>query len=118
MNTKLSRYLFKRKHDYYKNSFFIQLVINFVIATAVVVVLLQAENLVFFKEIKDFALDKIIYWHSDFEPTLHEGQKMQRMTLITIDDKTYREWGFPVMTPRDKLKVLIGTAYHFDRNVS
>jgi CHASE2 domain-containing sensor protein len=116
MNTKLSHSLFKRQYDD-KKSFLIQLVINIVIATIVVVPLFWVENFVLFKEIKDFALDKIMYWQSDFEPTLANGQKMQRMVLITIDDQTYRDWGFPMMTPRDKLKGLIEKAVQSGANV-
>ncbi len=100
-----------------KKSFFSQLAINFTIATAVVVILHTAKDLVFFKEIKDFALDTVMYWHSDFEPTLANGENMQRMALITIDDKTYRDWGFPVITPRDKLKALIEKAVQGGANV-
>jgi CHASE2 domain-containing sensor protein len=93
------------------------LAINFAIATLVVVILHTAENLVFFKELKDFTLDTIMYYHSDFEPTLADGKKMQRIALVTIDDQTYREWGFPVITPRDKLKMLIEKAVQRGANV-
>ncbi|MDM8562692.1 CHASE2 domain-containing protein, partial [Candidatus Marithioploca araucensis] len=113
----LLHYFFAPKRYSSKNSFSIQLAINFAIATAVVVVLHIAEDLVFFKEIKDFALDTIMYYHSDFEPTLENGEKMQRMALITIDDKTYRDWGFPVITPRDKLQALIEKAVDGGANV-
>ncbi len=100
-----------------KKSFSTQLLINFTIATAVVVILHTAEDLVFFKEIKDFALDTVMYWHSDFEPTLANGENRQRLALITLDDKTYRDWGFPVITPRDKLKALIEKAVQGGANV-
>jgi CHASE2 domain-containing sensor protein len=113
----LLHYFFAPKRYPSKKSFFIQLAINFTIATAVVVVLHTAEDLVFFKEIKDFALDTVMYYHSDFEPTLVGGEKMRRMALITIDDKTYRDWGFPVITPRDKLKALIEKAVEGGANV-
>jgi len=112
----LLRYFFAPKR-YTSKSFYFQLVINFAIASAVVIVLHTAENLVFFKEIKDFALDTVMYWHSDFEPTLAGDEKMQRLALVTIDDKTYREWGFPVITPRDKLKTLIEKAVEGGANV-
>lgn len=113
----LLHYFFAPKRYSSKKSFSIQLAINFIIATAVVVVLHRAEDLVFFKEIKDFALDTVMYYHSDFEPTLENGEKMQRMALITIDDKTYHDWGFPVITPRDKLKALIEKAVDGGANV-
>jgi len=113
----LLHHFFAPKRYPSKKSFFVQLAINFSIATAVVMVLHTAEDLVFFKEIKDFALDTVMYYHSDFEPTLVGGEKMRRMALITIDDKTYREWGFPVITPRDKLKALIEKAVQGGANV-
>jgi hypothetical protein len=66
-----------------------------------------------FKEIKDTSLDWLMYWHSDFEPK----PKMQRMALFEIDDQTYRDWGYPVITPRDKLKTLIEVAKNGGANV-
>ncbi|OAD19494.1 CHASE2 domain protein, partial [Candidatus Thiomargarita nelsonii] len=87
------------------------------LASTLVVALHYAEDFVFFKEIKDYALDIIMYWHSDFEPKLANGQPMQRMALFEIDDQTYREWGSPVLTPRDKLKALIEAAEKGGANV-
>lgn len=113
----LLHYFFALKRYPSKKSFITQLAINFSIATAVVVVLHIADDLVFFKEIKDFALDKIMYYHSDFEPTLANGEKIKRMAIITIDDKTYREWGLPIITPHDKLKALIDKAVQGGANV-
>jgi CHASE2 domain-containing sensor protein len=85
-------------------------VVNFVIATVTVVGLSFAEDLMFFKNSADIALDSVMYWHSDFTPRLANGDKMQRMALIDIDQQTYRAWGSPVLTPRDKLKDLIEAA--------
>lgn len=58
-----------------------------------------------------------MYWHSDFVPTLANRQKMQRMMLIEIDEKTFRDWGSPVITPRDKLQVLLEQAEKGGANV-
>lgn len=113
----LLSYFLAPKHYPSKKSCFIQLAINFSIAVIVVVVLHTVENLVFFKEMKDFALDTLMYYHSDFEPTLANGEKMRRMALITIDEKSYRDWEFPVITPRDKLKKLIEKAVQERANV-
>ena len=84
--------------------------VNFGIATVVVFALVFVEDLMFFKDKKDQVLDLVMYWHSDFTPRLANGQKMQRMALIEIDQQTYRAWGSPVLTPRDKLKDLIEAA--------
>ena len=84
--------------------------VNFVIATAVVIGLYFAEDLYFFKEKKDFVLDWVMYWNSDFVPTLSNQNKMQRMELFEIDNNAFQEWGSPVITPRDKLKALIEQA--------
>jgi len=113
----LLRYFLAPKRYPSKKTFSFQLVINFTIATTVVIILHTAEDLVFFKEIKDFTLDTLMYYHSDFESTLANDEKMRRMALIAIDDKTYREWGFPVITPRDKLKTLIEKAVEGGANV-
>lgn len=93
------------------------LILNLALATTLVVALHYAEDFVFFKEIKDTSLDWLMYWHSDFEPKLANGQPMQRMALFEIDDQTYREWGSPVITPRDKLKALIEAAEKGGANV-
>jgi CHASE2 domain-containing sensor protein len=84
--------------------------VNFAIATAVVVSLFFVEDRMFFKNKKDQVLDYVMYWHSDFSPRLADNQPMQRMALIEIDQQAYRAWGSPVLTPRDKLKHLIQAA--------
>ncbi|MEN8218635.1 MAG: CHASE2 domain-containing protein [Pseudomonadota bacterium] len=48
---------------------------------------------------------------------LSDEPKIQRMALIKIDDKTYRQWGSPILTPRDKLKSLIEKAEQGGANV-
>lgn len=37
---------------------------------------------------------------------------MQNMVLFEIDDKTYRQWGSPIIMPRQQLKSLIEKAEH------
>ena len=49
--------------------------------------------------------DKLMYWHSDF-PVKVDG-KEPRLGLIKIDENLHRDWGSPLLTPRDKLKTLI-----------
>jgi CHASE2 domain-containing sensor protein len=85
-------------------------VVNFGIATAIVVGLFFLEDFMFFKNKKDQVLDYVMYWHSDFSPRVANNQPMQRMALVEIDQQAYRAWGSPVLTPRDKLKDLIEAA--------
>jgi CHASE2 domain-containing sensor protein len=63
-----------------------------------------------FHGLKDKVLDSIMYWHSDFLPKLANGDEMERLVIVKIDDASYRTWGSPVITPRDKLKTLIEAA--------
>jgi len=90
--------------------------INFLIATLVVVVFHWNEDLLFFKEKKDLVLDWVMYWHSDFVPIVN-NEDMQRMALFEIDEEAFRQWGSPVITPRDKLKALIEKAVKGGANV-
>ena len=90
--------------------------INFLIATLVIAGLYWLEDSLFFKERKDDVLDWVMYWHSDFVPTVN-NQEMQRMMLFEIDEKTFRAWGSSVITPRDKLKALIEQARKGGANV-
>ena len=85
-------------------------IINLVIASLVVGGLAWMEDSIFFKEQKDRVLDWVMYWHSDFSVVLANQQEMQRMMLVEIDETTFREWGSPVITPRDKLKEIIAKA--------
>ncbi len=107
------RGFFKPKPSPSKKFRLLFFLINLVLATAVVVTLHYTEELVIFKEIKDTSLVWIMYWHSDFDPK----PRMQRMALFEIDDKTYRRWDSPVITPRDKLKALIEAAEKGGANV-
>jgi CHASE2 domain-containing sensor protein len=104
--------LLKRIQRKYPNKtlFFKILRNNFLLATSVVVSLYLLENTAIIKEIKDMALDQMMFWHSDFEPTLADGQKMQRMALFDIDEFSYRAWDSPLITPRDQLQGLIQMA--------
>jgi CHASE2 domain-containing sensor protein len=111
------QYLFKLERHSSRKVFFWQFVPSLIIVILVMVSLQFTSHLVFFKEIKDFVVDNLMYWHSDFEPTLANGQPMQRMALIAIDDNSYRDWGFPVITPHDKLQALIEKAVQGGANV-
>ncbi len=85
-----------------------QFLLNSVITVLVILVLLyRGEDILFFKKFKDIVLDQVMYWHSDFEPITKEGLKMQHMAVIEIDNLAYRQWGSPVIMPRDKLRYLI-----------
>jgi CHASE2 domain-containing sensor protein len=111
------KFLIKPERYSSKTAFFWQLFLSFIIAIVVIVGLQFTKHVAFFKEVKDFVVDNLMYWHSDFEPILANGQTMQRMALIAIDDNSYRDWGFPIITPRDKLQTLIEKAIQGGANV-
>jgi CHASE2 domain-containing sensor protein len=92
-------------------------VVNFFIATFVIIGLYGMEDSLLVKEYKDKVLDWIMYWHSDFVPILSNNQEMQRMMLFEIDEQAFREFGSPVITPRAKLKALIEQAEKGGANV-
>lgn len=85
-------------------------IIIITIACLAVVGLYLGEDSLFVKELKDKVLDEVMFWHSDGVPVLANNLEMQRMALFEIDEKTFREWGSPLLTPRDKLKALIEVA--------
>ena len=93
-----------RKKDFNKKIFLPKLVINFLVATLVVLGLHYFEDSLLFKEAKDIALDWIMYFYSDYDTG------GQRMALFEIDDLIYREWGSPATTPRAELNTLIEKA--------
>ncbi len=109
--------LLKPKRYHSRKSLITRFLLNLFVATAVVVALHSASEVFLLKEIKDKVLDWLMYFQSDFEPITQTGRKMQRMALFEIDDKTYREWGSPVIMPRDKLKSLIEQADKGGANV-
>lgn len=53
--------------------------------------------------------DKMMWLQSDFVPKIN-GKPINRMALIHIDEVTHRQWGSPLLTPRDRLKTLIEQA--------
>ncbi len=93
-----------------KSTFFKNLVFHFVLILVCVTSLYTLENTAFFKQIKDAAFDYIMFWYSDFAPTLANNQPIQQMVLFDVDDQTYRAWDSPLITPRDKLQAMIQTA--------
>jgi len=58
------------------------LILNLALASTLVVALHYAKDFVFFKEIKDTSLDWLMYWHSDFETKLANGQTGQVGSLV------------------------------------
>lgn len=93
-----------------KTTLFKNLVFHFVLILVCVTSLYTLENSAFFKQIKDAAFDYIMFWHSDFAPTLADNQPIQQMVLFDVDDESYRAWESPLITPRDKVQALIQTA--------
>jgi CHASE2 domain-containing sensor protein len=100
--------MFKFKHNLTPKNFLLNLLIAFI----AVFMLYLVEDRIFFKEMKDTMLDWVMYWNSDIE-----AKSTQRMAVIEIDDASYRAWGSPVLTPRDKLKALIEQAVKGDARV-
>jgi CHASE2 domain-containing sensor protein len=86
--------------------------INLALAFLVIAILLVMENTIFFKEKRNYLLDHIMYWHSD-----QAAETDDRLAIFNIDEATYRDWGSPLITPRDKLKTLIEKAAHHGANV-
>lgn len=93
-----------------KTTLFKNLVFHFVLILVCVTSLYTLENTAFFKQIKDAAFDYIMFWYSDFAPTLADNQPIQQMVLFDVDDQTYRAWDSSLITPRDKLQALIQKA--------
>jgi len=87
-----------------------KLLSHFLLITVCVTSIYALGNTAFFKQIKDAAYDYIMFWHSDFAPTLVGSQNMQHTVLFDVDDQSYRAWDSPAITPRDKLQALIQTA--------
>jgi CHASE2 domain-containing sensor protein len=100
--------MLKPKHNLTLKNF----LLNLLIASIAVFMLYKVEDRIFFKEMKDTMLDWVMYWNSDFQ-----AESTQRMAVIEIDDASYRAWGSPVLTPRDKLKALIEQAVKGDARV-
>jgi len=100
-----------------QKSLVIQLLLNFIIATVVLLALPHAENIFWFQRFKDAVLDRRISWQIGIEPRLADGRKMQPLAFIEIDDRTYRQWGSPLITPREQLRSLIEQAKRGGANV-
>ena len=100
-----------------KKSLIIQLLLNFIIATIVFLALPYAENIFWFQRFKDSILDRRILWQIGIEPRLADERKMQPLAFIEIDDRTYRQWGSPIITPRQQLRSLIEQAKRGGANV-
>ena len=75
----LLKHIQKKYSD--KRSFFKTLRGNLLLTIAVVASLYLLENTAVIKGVKDIALDNLMFWYSDFEPTLADGQNMQRMAI-------------------------------------
>ena len=101
-----------------KKAFIIQLLLNFIVATIVLLALSHAEKNIFWvQKFKDAVLDWRMSWQIGIEPRLANGQKIQPLAFIEIDDLTYRQWGSPIITPRKQLRSLIEQAKQGGANV-
>lgn len=99
-------YFFRPRQYPNKSAKLRSLFINFLLATITIFILLQ-----YFTENRLFLIiqDSIMEWQSDFVPKIN-GKNIGRMALIHIDETTYRQWGSPILTPRDRLKNLVEQA--------
>lgn len=111
------KFLFNRLFARKKYRPFKVYLLNFLIATLVIVILQCLDDLMWFQHKKDQALDFIMPFVTDYTPRLANDKEIQRMAMIEIDQKTYRAWGSPILTPRDKLKNLIEAAVNGGANV-
>jgi CHASE2 domain-containing sensor protein len=100
-----------------KKRFFFLWLINFFLATIVLVILHTQSNLLFLNSLTEKTQDWLMYWRSYLEPVFSYQSQSLPLSLFTIDDKTHREWGSPLLTPRDKLKQLIEQARQGGANV-
>jgi CHASE2 domain-containing sensor protein len=65
-------------------------------------------NLPMVKQDSDLAMDWMIKMNAGTNPS--PNSRMRPFVFIDIDEQTYRDWGEPLYTPRDKLLKLIRTA--------
>jgi len=93
-----------------KTTLFKKLLFHFFLITICVTSIHALGNTAFFKQIKDAAYDYVMFWHSDFAPTLVDSQDIQHTVLFDINEQSYRAWDSPSITPRDKLQTLLQTA--------
>lgn len=97
--------LLKPRHYPEKRDRLRSLLLNFILAAITVFILLKWVDNPIFLVIQD----TLMSWASDFQAKVGD-KNIQRMALIVIDEKTHRQWGSPLLTPRDKLKSLIEQA--------
>jgi hypothetical protein len=100
-----------------KKILIIKLLLNFILAIAILLTLSYSAKLSWLQSVKNFASDKKMAWQSNLEPRLADGRKMQPLALIEIDDLTYRQWGSPIITPRAAIRSLIEQAKQGGANV-
>ncbi len=63
----------------------------------------------------NFAIAVIVLQYQSFNE--NNSEYAPQMALFEIDEQTYRQWGSPILTPRDKLKSLIEKAEQGGANV-
>ncbi|TGO02562.1 hypothetical protein PN36_23110 [Candidatus Thiomargarita nelsonii] len=63
----------------------------------------------------NFAIAVIVLEYQSFNK--NNAEYVPQMALFEIDEQTYRQWGSPILTPRDKLKSLIEKAEQGGANV-
>lgn len=94
-----------------------QLLLNFMVATAVLLIFSHSAKISWLQSVTDFTIDKMMSWQSGLELRLASGRQMQPLALIEIDDRTYRQWGSPLITPRAAIRSLIEQSKRGGANV-
>ncbi len=89
------------------SSFFHRLSHNLLIGFGVSLLFLPFHDTHFFHQVEDWAIDVVIKLHSGTPPAKLDTPSF---VWLDIDEPTYRNWGEPLMTPRDKLLQLLKVA--------
>jgi len=100
----------------HRKRFFFWWLINFFLATTVLLVLQSQHNFLFINTCVEKTRDWVMYWRSHVTGFSQQSQSLP-LSLFAIDEQSYREWGSPLLTPRDKLRQLIQRAQEGGANV-
>ncbi len=81
---------------------------NFACGVIIAIFLLLFEQQMpsLFHDIDDWGIDQVISWYRGISPP----KDSYPFVVFDIDESTYREWGEPLLTPRDKLLQLLKLA--------
>ena len=92
-----------------RSSFFHRLLPNLIIGLTFLYLIIVFPHIIpRLANVEDLTMDFMMEVYSSIPPSTKK--KMPPFVLLDIDDTTYKNWGKPPFTPRDKLKNLINTA--------